>query len=291
VKKATESTAVARRFDPRLPSLGFWVAFLSAGIGIGGGTILVSMLHSVFGFDFKKAARMSLATIIPISLVGSISHFITYSGELPLNYYVVFIPACMFGAIVGGKILGKRQNRWLTSAFGIFLLLVGLRMLKLFDFPSLIYSELDGTFFQQCLVIIPTGMSFGLIGASLGIGCGLLIVPFFVMVIGLNMHQAITLSLANMFFLTLSTTCISNRHALKTMEANSLTSLLIPALVGAIIGAVISSYLPADVLKIVFGSFLMVMACYIVIRETAVHQKVRTWLGNTDGVSAEDLSA
>lgn len=288
MKKATVSN---HRFDLRLSSLGFWVAFLSAGIGIGGGTILVSILHSALGFDFKKAARISLATIVPITFIGSISHFISYSGEFPLKYYVAFIPACILGALGGGKMLPRLQNRWLTLAFGAFLLLVGLRMLKLFDFPSLIYIGMDGAFFQQCLVIIPTGMALGFIGASLGVGCGLLIVPLFVIVIGFDIYQAITLSLTTMFFMTISTTFINNRQSLKAMELNPAKSLLIPALGGGILGAVISSHLPADVLKNIFGSFMLVMACYIIASEIAIWHIAAIWLDKFKKISAEDISA
>lgn len=284
------SMAVGRRFDLRLLSLGYWVAFMSAGIGIGGGTILVSMLHSVYRIDFKKAASMSLATIIPISFVGSISHLISYSGDLPLRYYVVFIPTCILGAIIGGKLLRKRQSTWLTFAFGVFLLLVSLKMLKLFDFPSLIYNQMDATFLEHCIIIIPTGMFLGLIAVSLGVGGGLLIVPFYVIVIGFDMHQAITLSLTTMFFLTFSITFINNRGVLKTMGNNSMKSLLIPALGGAIIGAIVSNHMPADVLKNVFGTFLLIMACYNIICGTSISQELVKRLGDFRKVSTKDLS-
>ena len=63
------------RFDIRLVLLGFFVALFSAGIGIGGGTLLVSILISVFGFYFKAAASTSLATIIPISFIGAVKNY------------------------------------------------------------------------------------------------------------------------------------------------------------------------------------------------------------------------
>ena len=262
--------SVKFRFDTRLISLGFFVALFSAGIGIGGGTLLVSILMSVFGFDFRKAASTSLATIIPISFIGSVSHFV-FLPEIPdLRYYFTFIPACVLGTILGTKIVRKHQNGWFKLAFSLFLIIISLRMLKIFDFPSLIFSGLQSILFSnEWLIIVPIGIFIGIIAVALGIGCGLLIVPFYVIVINLNIHEAITLSLTTMFFLTLSATIINNRF--KTLDMIPLKSLFIPALTGAVVGAIISGNLPAAILKIVFGMFLLIIACNYIIQEIAMH--------------------
>lgn len=262
--------SVKFRFDIRLILLGFFVALFSAGIGIGGGTLLVSILMSVFGFDFRKAASTSLATIIPISFIGSVSHFV-FLPEIPdLRYYFTFIPACVLGTILGTKIVRKHQNGWFKLAFSLFLIIISLRMLKIFDFPSLIFSGLQSILFSnEWLIIVPIGIFIGIIAVALGIGCGLLIVPFYVIVINLNIHEAITLSLTTMFFLTLSATIINNRF--KTLDMIPLKSLFIPALTGAVVGAIISGNLPAPILKIVFGMFLSIIACNYIIQEIAMH--------------------
>jgi uncharacterized membrane protein YfcA len=262
--------SVKFRFDIRLILLGFCVALFSAGIGIGGGTLLVSILMSVFGFDFRKAASTSLATIIPISFIGSVSHFV-FLPEIPdLRYYFTFIPACVLGTILGIKIVRKHQNGWFKFAFSLFLIIISLRMLKIFDFPSLIFSGLQSILFSnEWLIIVPIGIFIGIIAVALGIGCGLLIVPFYVIVINLNIHEAITLSLTTMFFLTLSATIINNRF--KTLDMIPLKSLFIPALTGAVVGAIISGNLPAHILKIVFGMFLLIIACNYIIQEIAMH--------------------
>jgi uncharacterized membrane protein YfcA len=262
--------SVKFRFDIRLILLGFFVALFSAGIGIGGGTLLVSILMSVFGFDFRKAASTSLATIIPISFIGSVSHFV-FLPEIPdLRYYFTFIPACVLGTILGIKIVRKHRNGWFKLAFSLFLIIISLRMLKIFDFPSLIFSGLQSILFSnEWLIIVPIGIFIGITAVALGIGCGLLIVPFYVIVINLNIHEAITLSLTTMFFLTLSATIINNRF--KTLDMIPLNSLFIPALTGAVVGAIISGNLPAPILKIVFGMFLLIIACNYIIQEIAIH--------------------
>jgi len=267
------------QLDIKMASLGFFVALFSVGIGIGGGTLLVSLLMTIFGFDFKKAASTSLSTIIPISFVGSVSHFI-FLTEIPhLQYYFIFIPICVFGVILGGRIVQKRPNGWLKLAFSLFLLIISLRMLKIYDFPSLIYNGLHGILFSnEWLLIVPVGVLIGIIAVFLGIGCGLLIVPFFVIVINLNIHEAITLSLTTMFFLSLSATIIKKN--LKSLDTTPLKSLFIPALIGAVVGAIVSTHLPTPILKKIFGIFLFIIAFYYINHELAMHHKLPVLVKN-----------
>ena len=262
--------SVKHELDLRLVSLGFVVALFSAGIGIGGGALLVPILISVFKFDFKKAASTSLATIIPISFIGSISHFVLLPNIPDLRYYFMFIPMCILGAILGGKALHKWKVRWLKFGFSLFLLLISLKMLGVFDLVSLVYGNLHDILFTiESLIIMLFGVIIGFIAMLLGIGCGLLIVPFYVIIIDLDIHEAIKLSLTTIFFLTFSSTMIHSR--LKTLDIIPLKSLLIPALLGAVAGAIISSHLSAPILKQTFGIFLFVIACKYVAEELFIY--------------------
>jgi len=261
------------KFDTKLVFLGFFVALFSAGIGIGGGTLLVSILISLFGFDFKKAARTSLSTIMPISFVGAISHFIFLPETPDMSYYYIFIPSCVLGTVLGGIIVQKHPNNFLKLIFSLFLLIISLRMMKLFDFPYLMYSELGTMLFaNEYLLIVPIGICIGIIAVLLGIGCGLLIVPFYVIIIDLDIHEAITLSLTTMFFLSVSTTIINNR--MKTLDITPLKSLLLPALVGAVFGAMISSHLPTLLLKKLFGVILFLIASNYLIHLSDMNRRL-----------------
>lgn len=266
------SNFVNHKMDLGLVSLGFVVALFSAGIGIGGGALLVPILISVFKFDFKKAASISLATIIPISFIGSISHFVLLPNIPDLRYYFMFIPMCILGAILGGRVFRKWKVRWLKFAFSLFLLLVSLKMLNIFDLVSLVYGNLHNILFAiESLIIMLFGVIIGFIAMLLGIGCGLLIVPFYVIIINLDIHEAIKLSLTTMFFLTFSSTIIHNK--LKPLDIMSLKSLLIPALLGAVAGAIISSHLPAPILKQTFGIFLFFIACKYIAEELFIYYR------------------
>ena len=267
------------QFNIRLILIGFFIALLSTGIGIGGGSLLVPIFMSVFGFDFKKAAGTSLATIIPISFIGSISHFIFLPENPHLQYYFTFIPACVLGSILGGRVVQRRQNGWLKLAFSLFLLIASLKILKIFDFPSLIYSGLHNSLLSnELLLIIPIGILIGILAVLLGIGCGLLIVPFYVIVINLDIHETITLSLTTMFFLSISATIVHKK--LNSLDITLLKKLFIPALTGAVIGAIISSHLPTPILKKIFGVFLFIIVGNNIIHGLYMHHKLTVSVRN-----------
>lgn len=257
--RRVQGTNDIRRIDPKLAILGFAVALFSASVGIGGGTLLVSMLTLLFGFEFKRAASTSLATIIPISLVGSISHWLFSTGIPSLTYHVFFIIPCIIGSVAGGRYFKKSHGRHLKFAFALFLLIVSLRMLKIIDLPALLFGSTHDIFAASGLVVIVIfGFLIGATAVLLGIGCGLLIVPFFVIIIDLSIHEAIQLSLTTMFFLTLSGTIINNK--LNLLDKATAKKLFFPALCGAFSGALLSSHIPAPVLKFIFGGFLGMVA-------------------------------
>ena len=247
--------------------LGFFVALFSAGIGIGGGTIFVSAFISVFKFDFKRAAGISLATIIPITFVGAVSHLFFFSNPPSGKYFFVFIPMCIIGTIIGSKFIHKWNNLWLRSVFAIFLLIASLRILKFVDFPFLMFSSLSEiSFTHEAMFIMAFGIIIGIIATWLGVGCGLLIVPFFVIVMDFNMHEAICISLTTMFFLTTSATLM--HHKLANLDFKSFKALFLPSLAGALAGSAISGLLPGFYLKQAFGIILLMIAFTYLLQPT-----------------------
>jgi|GEM_PF-2030663 len=254
--------------------LGFFVALFSAGIGIGGGTIFVSTFISIFKFDFKRAAATSLATIIPITFVGAVSHLFVFPNPPSGKYFFIFIPLCIMGTIIGSNYIHKWNNQWLKWIFAIFLLIASLKILKFVDFPFLMFSSLNEiSWAHEAFFIMVFGFIIGIIATWLGIGCGLLIVPFFVIVMNFNMRQAICLSLTTMFFLTTSATLM--HHKLANLNIKTFRALFLPSLTGAVTGSAISGLLPGFYLKQVFGIILMMIAFTYLLQPMFTAMKTR----------------
>lgn len=242
------------------------VGFFSAGIGVGGGAIMVPTLVWLFRFEFRRAAGTSLAIIIPISLIGALGHIFLSGHGLHLQLLLVFVPATVLGALLGGFFLLNFKTRYLKLAFAIFITIAGMRMLGIYDFSLPLFDALKGAAPDvHYVLIILFGLVTGFISTMLGVGCGLIIVPFFVILIGLGMHEAITLSLTTMFFLTSTATLVHRKH--RAFDWTSARQMLLPAIVGAAAGALISSHLPGAVLKKAFGVFLLAMALKFFIEE------------------------
>ena len=123
-------------FLPRL-FFGFVSGFVSAPMGIGGAVMNVPVLR-YFGYPIKKAIGSAAAIGFIIALFGAIGFLISGSflkANLPLSIgfinipaFLIFVPITTFMAKVGAKTVHKVNKQIIGKLFGIFLLLVSLRL-------------------------------------------------------------------------------------------------------------------------------------------------------------------
>tara|TARA_Y100000590_G_scaffold413245_1_gene508904 strand:+ start:340 stop:1173 length:834 start_codon:yes stop_codon:yes gene_type:complete len=116
---------------------GFTSGFLSAPMGIGGGIINTPILK-MFGYPINVAIGCSAAFGFLISLVGAIGFMISgkyLDIEAPLSIgfvnipaFLIFVPITTLMAKVGAKTVHKVNKKLIGKLFGIFLLLVSLRL-------------------------------------------------------------------------------------------------------------------------------------------------------------------
>jgi uncharacterized membrane protein YfcA len=99
------------------------IAGMQAGLtGVGGGVFLVPLMVGVLGVAQHEAHGTSLAVIVAIALVGTITY--ASLGHIPGDVDWAIIPALAFGAVVGvvagSKLMMRvpaRELRWIFSAF------------------------------------------------------------------------------------------------------------------------------------------------------------------------------
>jgi len=108
----------------RLLAIGLVAGLFSALFGVGGGIVVVPLLILVAGYTERPAMATSLAAILLIALVGSITYAL--HGEVkPGAAAIVGIPGAI-GAVVGASLQQRLANRTLSLAFAALLAGLGI---------------------------------------------------------------------------------------------------------------------------------------------------------------------
>ena len=105
-----------------LGGIGVASGFLSALLGVGGGTVIVPLLVLLAGFDARVATATSLAAILLTAISGVTSFSLldhVHWGAAAL----VGLPA-LVGSLVGVQAQHRISSRSLTLAFAAFLVAV-----------------------------------------------------------------------------------------------------------------------------------------------------------------------
>jgi uncharacterized membrane protein YfcA len=105
------------------------VAGIFGGIfGIGGGTILIPALVYLFGLTQHQAQGTTLAIMVPpIGLLAALRYY--YSGNVKLGMAGFICLGFFIGGLIGASLIQNLADPALKKLFGIFLLLVSLRMI------------------------------------------------------------------------------------------------------------------------------------------------------------------
>jgi uncharacterized membrane protein YfcA len=117
--------------------LGGLIGGVSAMMGIGGGTLTVPTLN-LCGFPIHRAVGTAAFFGIFISIPGTVGYLLARPpvdlpwatvGFVSLVGLAVIAPGSMLTATLGARVAHSLSRRRLSQAFGLFLLVVGVRML------------------------------------------------------------------------------------------------------------------------------------------------------------------
>jgi hypothetical protein len=178
---------------------GIGVGFASGLLGVGGCFIMVPVqfwaLKSI-GVDPTVAIRIAFGTnllvVLPTAFSGAMAHH--QKKAVRWRAGVTFGIAGAAGAFFGSFIASHLPGKVLTTAFGIAVILGGIRMLtakppNITDEPS-----------DSLTAFILWGIPLGIVSGIIGIGGGVLMIPIMVWFLKFKMHQAVGTSTALMIF-------------------------------------------------------------------------------------------
>jgi uncharacterized membrane protein YfcA len=235
---------------------------------------VVGLLYGVFGVGsavatpvlslFGVTAMAAVVGPLPALLPGSAAAAWSYSRRGKVDWLVArrallgALPATSIGAVV---------SRWVGSTAllilsGGVLFVVGVRILR----PgSPVASEVAERRRSSAPFVVVAASLVGLAAGLLANGGGFLLVPLFLLALGLDITEAAGTSLVVAAVLTVPTLVT---HAFIGDVDWVIAGLFALGLVpGAVAGSKVAQRLPTDRLRFAFGVFLVVFAVWFLIRQ------------------------
>lgn len=99
---------------------------VAAGMGMGGGTVLIPALTLLLSLDQHAAQGVNMLAFLPAAAAALFIH--KKEGRLNVKECIPIILAGVVGALIGAFAAGCISSPWLRRLFGIFLL--GLSILQ-----------------------------------------------------------------------------------------------------------------------------------------------------------------
>lgn len=236
---------------------GLVVGVLFGLFGVGGSSFATPAL-GLLGVPGLIAVAAPLPATIPAAMVGMVAYVRRRQVEWPVARWSVYggVPATVVGALLS-KYVGGRP---LLIASGVVLAAVGVRLLL--PLPE---GRLAGLALRRAGVVVPAAAAIGLFTGLLANGGGFLLVPLFVVVLGLTMPESAGTSLVVIAALSVPT--LATHWALGHINWNIAAPFALGSIPGAAIGSRVAQRLPAQSMKRGFGTLLIVFAAYFVSRQ------------------------
>jgi uncharacterized protein len=108
--------------------LGLVAGVVSGLFGVGGAIVIIPGLVLIAKLPQHMAHGTSLAALLlPVGLLGALEYY--KRGQVNLAYAAVVAVGLLIGAYFGARLAGTMSDVMLRKAFGVFLLLVSVKLL------------------------------------------------------------------------------------------------------------------------------------------------------------------
>lgn len=251
----------------RLAPLGFFVGLYGTLVGAGGGSVLVPLLLFLYPQDDPASiTAMSLAVVFFNAYSGTIAY--VRMGRVDFRAGTMFTAAGLPGAVLGVLLVHRLPRALFDPLFGCLLLAVG---------AFLAISPLGTAGRDETPAAEPDGRKFDLIGSIgsayiavlsslLGIGGGIIHVPFLIRVLRMSAHNATATSHFVLTFMALAATI--THVAQHQLEGHLLQTMILAVgvMMGAPLGAAISTRLHGSLIVRLLALALCLVGLRLVVR-------------------------
>ena len=244
-------------------AIGGPIGCLGGLIGLGGAEFRLPFLLKTFSKPAKKAVALNM--LISLITVVSAIYFRMNNFDISIIVpqillMVAIIVGSTTGAYFGIGMLTKISDTLFKKVLLILLLIMGLLLISesFITFGSM--GIMFGSLYMELIVAVFCGVLIGIISSLLGVAGGEVIIPILILLFGIDVKLAGTMSL----IISLPTMLVGiTRHAKNKMytDKSELSSIVLPmgiaSIIGASIGAFLVIYAPSELLKIILGALLI----------------------------------
>lgn len=237
--------------------LGIMIGFISGMFGIGGSIISTPILKLTLGLPDLIALASPLPVTIPTAISGSFKYWKSDTIQRKVAFFTIIcgLPATVLGALATRLISGK----WLMVLTGVFIITVGARLLAN---NSIKKQSEDNKQLNFTLIASLTGFIAGFLSGLLAIGGGIIIVPAYIILLGMSMQQAAATSLVCIAFFAIPGTI--THWILGNIDWNLVLNLSIAVIPASYLGASTGLAIKSDKLKTIFSIFMIIFGAYFV---------------------------
>ena len=231
--------------------IGFASGVLAGLFGVGGGVVMTPGVQVLLGAPAIVALATPLPAIFPTALAGALAY--RRRGELDTR---------AAAWLAGPGLVGAAAGAWLTEWVDTSLLLLATAILLAWQAVRILRQsrrspERPSTEASRALLAL-AGTVAGFVSGLLGIGGGLVIVPFLAGWLGMPLKRALGTSLLTIVALVVPGTIV--HAALGHIDVGIFVALTVGAVPGARLGAGLALGARERTLRLAVGSFLLVIA-------------------------------
>lgn len=107
---------------------GILAGLVSGSLGVGGGIIIIPMLTFFLGLTQHEAQGTSLGVMtLPVFMISAYNYY--KNGYLNVKFVLVIVVAFIIGSYFSSKFAVQIPEKTLKKIFGLFLALMGIKML------------------------------------------------------------------------------------------------------------------------------------------------------------------
>lgn len=248
------------------------IGFFGGLFGIGGGIIGIPLLLNFFNeegmppsLSMHMAIGTMLATAIPTTIVSIYRHY--RKQMILVSILRKILPGAIVGSFLGAMISSHTNSIYLQRIFALFIFFIALQMLL----QLLLHNEIQPRqVFPNEKIVFVTTLLIGIFSGLLGLGGGVLMVPYLNWC-GISIRHAVATATACLLPVTivgaLTYMMVPNVQLANVTSLNS-GFIYWPAFLGmsmtsvlfAPIGVHIVHKAPMSVLKVIFATLLIVVA-------------------------------